>query len=96
MASGVPCVATDVGDTALIVADLGRVVPSRSPEALAGACLELLSMAPRERRALGLAGRQRIRDRYSLREMIRRYEELYQNVAAAQRESVTPLKAAAR
>src|SRR6185503_9929721 len=34
MSCGVPCVVTDIGDSALIVGQTGRVVPAQNPEAL--------------------------------------------------------------
>jgi len=42
MATGVPCVVTDVGDSAWVVGNLGTVVPVRTPETLAPALLEML------------------------------------------------------
>ena len=42
MACGVPCVGTNVGETAFIIGETGRVVPSRDPEKLADTMLEML------------------------------------------------------
>jgi len=80
MACGVPCVVTDVGDAAAVVADTGAVVPARDPAALAGAWREMLDL-PAERRAqMGAAARRRIEDNYALPMVARRYADLYREV----------------
>jgi glycosyltransferase involved in cell wall biosynthesis len=66
MACGVPCVTTDVGDAAMVVGETGRIVPKNAPPALADAVCELLLLSPSERRALGMAGRRRIAEQFSL------------------------------
>jgi glycosyltransferase involved in cell wall biosynthesis len=66
MASGLPVVATDVGDVSRAV-DHGRtgfVVPARSAEGLATA-LEKLLTDPELRAAMGAAGRDRVRQLFS-------------------------------
>lgn len=83
MACGVPCVVTDVGDSALIVGDTGRVVPPKDPEALADAWHELLTMTPGERVRLGLAARRRIEEHFSLPEAAAQYEQLYKELATS-------------
>ncbi len=62
MACGVPCVVTDVGDSALIVGETGVVVPPSSPEALSEAFGLLLSRISPEVR---IASRTSIQERYS-------------------------------
>ena len=81
MACGVPCAVTDIGDNALIVGDTGRVVPAENPEALAGAWHELLALDPDERAQLGRAARQRMEERFSLLSAVRKYEDLYKELA---------------
>jgi glycosyltransferase involved in cell wall biosynthesis len=84
MACGVPCVATDVGDSKLIVGDTGRIVPPRDPQALAAGLDELLSLSPDARRQMGQAARARISDRFDLGDVTRRYEELYARLISGQ------------
>jgi glycosyltransferase involved in cell wall biosynthesis len=82
MSCAVPCVVTDVGDSALIAGDTGRVVPPRDPRALSGAIHEILSMSPEKRKRLGAAARQRIEENYSLPAVVARYQDLYEEVLA--------------
>lgn len=82
MACGVPCVVTDVGDSALIVGGTGRVVPPRNPAALAAAWEELLRMPSAERSRLGSAARQRIQEHYSIEQVAGQYEALYSSILA--------------
>jgi len=84
MACGTPCVVTNTGDSAMLVGDSGRVVPTRDPEAFTDAWAELIS-SPDERRRLGIAARRRIEKLYSLSEVVRRYEDLYERILYASR-----------
>jgi|ERR1700674_314563 len=78
MACGIPCVVTDIGDSALIVADTGLPVPPRNPQALAHAIDRLIEAGAEQRQLLGAAARLRIEGEFSLPAIARRYEELYQ------------------
>ncbi len=77
MSCGVPCVATDVGDTAALIGSSGRIVPTRNPDAFADAVLELLNMATNQRRGLGDSARNRIIQRYRIDSIVKKYENIY-------------------
>jgi glycosyltransferase involved in cell wall biosynthesis len=78
MACGVPCVATDIGDSAWIVGRTGIVVPPRDPDALADALARLVALGPDGRRQLGAAARARVIEHFEVDEIVGRYEALYQ------------------
>jgi glycosyltransferase involved in cell wall biosynthesis len=71
MACGVPCVVTDVGDSAKIVGPLGRVVPPSDPARLAAGWRETLDRHPGNPRQ---DVRERIVRRYSVRALVERTE----------------------
>lgn len=77
MACGVPCVVTDVGDSAYIVGNTGIVVPPRDYCALSDAWNHILSMSEDSRLSLGRAARERILSHFSINGVTRQYEKLY-------------------
>jgi glycosyltransferase involved in cell wall biosynthesis len=83
MACGVPCVTTDVGDAAMIVADTGRVVAVRDWRAIAREVLALLEMGGSAREMLGRRARSRIEQSFALPVVTRRFEQLYMDVLDA-------------
>jgi len=82
MACGVPCAVTDVGDSAYIVGNTGRVVPSGDMAGLATAMESLLILAAEERRALGERARARVAENFEIGRVVKRYEAFYEELAA--------------
>lgn len=81
LACGVPAVATDVGDSALIVGDQGRIVLPGNAEDFASALVELAELSGEQRREIGLAGRKRIEADYSLDAIAGAYQRLHEGLA---------------
>lgn len=85
MATGVPCVATDVGDSALIVGDTGVVVPPEDDNALFQGLMMLVDKNPAERRAMGRDARSRIGSNFALSAVVNEYAALYEGLLAVRR-----------
>lgn len=83
MASGVPVVATAVGDIHAIVGQHGFVVPPRDPRALAAAIRTCLALDPAARANLADLARQRICERFSFDRNVGAYRDLYATLGSA-------------
>jgi glycosyltransferase involved in cell wall biosynthesis len=77
MATGVPSIATDIGDCGLLLGDHGLLVPPGDDPALASAIDAVFSLGPAERVELGARARARVIEQFSLSSMIERYASLY-------------------
>jgi len=77
MACGLPCVVTDVGDSALLVGDGGVVVPPRDAGALSQALRQVLTLPRKARAEMGQRGRMRIANRFSADRTMSEYAALY-------------------
>ncbi len=77
MACGVPCVATDAGDSRLLLGDTGIVVNRKSPQELCKAWDIIARMTPETRLDMGSRARERIQKHYSQDKTTRSYEDLY-------------------
>lgn len=81
MSVGVPCIVTDVGDAALLVADSGIVIRSGDLKGLTAGLERLITAGEEARRRLGEAGRRRVEALFSLSAVAERYATLYDEVA---------------
>lgn len=81
MACGIPCIVTDVGDSAQIVGNTGWVAPPGAPKRLAEAMSAFLDLRLEERLERGRAARAHIARNYSLDVVAKRYETLFLSLA---------------
>jgi len=70
MSCATPCIVTDVGDAAEIVADTGVIAMGTEPAQIAAAILELAELSEADRQAMGEKARLSIRARYSIDRLV--------------------------
>lgn len=83
MACGVPCVVTDVGDSALLVDETGRSVPFGNVGDLAKAIRHMVEIGDERRRQLGARAHARIAEVFSVDRMVQQYTALYEWAGAS-------------
>ena len=85
MSMGLPVIATNLGGSLdqIVEGVTGFLVPPADPPALA-AKIELLANNPDLRRKMGAAGRKRIAENFSLSEMVKKIETVYNDVASTE------------
>jgi glycosyltransferase involved in cell wall biosynthesis len=81
MASGVACIATDVGDSRHIIGNTGVMVPPRDSASLAAALGRRIAAGPEVRAAAGRLARARVLAEFDLTVVVQRYEQLYASLA---------------
>ncbi|PGM73301.1 glycoside hydrolase [Bacillus cereus] len=77
MSCGIPCIATDVGDSKWIISETGFIVPPNDPQSLAEGLLKILDLPLDERQKLGIKARERIVQNFSIEIVVKKYETLY-------------------
>jgi len=80
MATGVPCVATDVGDTGRVMGDTGYVHEYADTENLANSVVDLLRLTRSQRCEVGERERRYIVEHYSIELSVASYEQMYKTM----------------
>lgn len=81
MSENLPVIATRVGDIPSVLGDLGLLVPAGDVDALADA-IHRVATDPGSYRQIASGGFSRVRDQFSARVMVERYDGVYRGVLA--------------
>lgn len=80
MSSELYCVATNAGDTELIIGGLGTVVPVCSPEKLADGIQKALNIDKTKLMEIKTQARKRIEEEFSIQRIVKEYETMYKKI----------------
>lgn len=80
MATGVPCVATDVGDSAVIIGEDGVVTPPQDKNAIVAGIEKILKVSVEKQNAIRKKTRLRIVSNYTLGKAVQNYTTLYKGL----------------
>jgi len=80
MVMGLPCVATNVGDTDVLVGDTAILVPPQNEQALAQGLLKVLALSSKQREQMGQRAKERVMAEFSIEKARSRFDAVYQDV----------------
>lgn len=81
MALGKLCVATDVGDARLLLADCGIIVAKENPDALADGIIKLLSLSQEDKLQLSTRAINKISNEFSMNYAANEFLSVYQKIS---------------
>lgn len=85
MATGLACIATDVGECRVVIANPNYVVPPSDSMQMADLIVNLVEMSESGRSDLGDANRHRVANQYELCKMVRSFDKLFYGATQQQR-----------
>ena len=77
MSMGLPCVATNVGDTAVLTGNTAVLVPAQDEHALAHGLQKIIALTQSQRKQMGQLAKERVMREFPLEKLRRRYESIY-------------------
>ncbi len=80
MAMGLPCVSTDVGDAALLLDEVGTVVPAQNAQALARGLEKMIVLSAAERAIWGMQAQARLLSSFTMTRASARFAQVYQEL----------------
>lgn len=80
MAMGLPCVATEVGDTAVLAGGTAILVPAQDEQALAGGLLKVIALTKEQRNKMGRRSREQVIAEFSIEKACERFNAVYQEI----------------
>jgi glycosyltransferase involved in cell wall biosynthesis len=80
MAMGLPCVATDVGDTRFLVGNTAILVPAQDQQALASGLLGIIELSKDQRIQMGLRAKEHVMAEFSIERACERFDEVYREI----------------
>lgn len=80
MALGLPCVATEVGDTRFLVGDTAVLVPAQDEQALAQELLTVIRLPEQQRVEMGNKAKIRVMAEFSIEKACERFDTVYHEI----------------